>query len=67
MNALTDFAKTPVGLFVRDLIEGGVSTAVAAVLALNLDVTSARGIFAAALAGFIGGVIAAARRKLVTP
>lgn len=65
MKALTDFVQTPVGLFIRDVIEGGISTAVAAVLALNLDVATPKGLLTAALAGFIGGAIAVARRKLI--
>ena len=62
------FAKwlnSPVGQVVRDTVEGGVAGAVAAVLALNLDIATPRGIAMAALAGFISAAIAVARRKLV--
>lgn len=65
LTRFADFIQTPVGQFLRDVVEGGVSMAVAAVLALNLDVTTPKGLLAAALSGFVGGVIAVARRRLV--
>lgn len=65
MKALTDFLQSPIGLFVRDVIEGGISGAVAAVLALNLDVTSPKALIAVAVTGFVGAAIAVARRKLL--
>lgn len=50
---------------IRDIVEGGVSGAVAALLALQLDVASPKGIIPAAAAGFIAAAIAVTRRKLV--
>lgn len=50
--------------FAIDLFESGVGAAAAAVLALNVDGADARIVAYAALAGFITGVIAAARRRL---
>lgn len=65
MKQIADLLKTPIGKFATDLVTGGVSFAAVAVLALNLDMTTPLGVFAAAEAGFIGGVLAVARRKLV--
>lgn len=65
MKQFADFIQTPLGQFVRDIVEGGLSGAAGAVLALNLDVTTPRGILLAAATGFIGAAIAVARRKLV--
>jgi uncharacterized membrane protein YeaQ/YmgE (transglycosylase-associated protein family) len=65
---MTQFAawlNSPVGQVVRDIIEGGIAGAVAAVLALQLDVATPKGIAMALLAGFISAAIAVARRKLV--
>lgn len=50
--------------FAIDLIESGIGAATAAVLALNFAEASPRLVAYAALAGFITGVIAAARRRL---
>lgn len=65
VTRFADLIQTPIGQFLRDLVEGGISMAVSAVLVLNLDITTPKGIIAAATAGFTGGVIAVARRKLV--
>jgi hypothetical protein len=65
MTKFADWLNSPVGQFVRDIVEGGVSGAAAAVLALQLDVATPRGVAVAAATGFIGAAIAVARRKLV--
>jgi len=65
-NALEWLNENPVGMFVRDLVEGGVAGATSAVLLLNLDVTTPHGLAYAAGVGAIGGVIAIARRRLVS-
>lgn len=65
MKAFADWLNSPVGQVVRDIVEGGIAGAVAAVLALNLDVTTPKGIVLAAVTGFIAAAIAVARRKLV--
>jgi hypothetical protein len=65
MKTFADWLQTPIGLFVRDIVEGGVSGAAAAVLALNLDMTSPKGILVAAISGFSAAAIAAARRALI--
>lgn len=65
MKGIADWLNSPIGQVVRDIVEGGISGAVAAVLALNLDVTTPKGITVAAVTGFISAAIAVARRKLV--
>jgi hypothetical protein len=50
--------------FAIDLIESGVGAAAAAVLALQFDSATPQLVAYAALAGFITGVLAAARRRL---
>ena len=52
------------GRFLRDLAEGAIAGAIAAVVALQLDVTTPQAILFAALTGAIGAIIAVARRKL---
>lgn len=65
LTKFADALQTPAGQFVRDILEGAVSGAAASVLALNLDVTTPKGVALAAATGAIGAVIAVARRKLV--
>ena len=50
--------------FFRDLIEGAIAGAIAAVVALQLDATTPQAILFAALTGAIAAIIAVARRKL---
>lgn len=50
--------------FATDLVESGIGAATAAVLALNVTEATPDLVLYAALAGFITGVIAAARRRL---
>lgn len=52
------------GRFFRDLIEGAIAGAIAAVIALQLDATTPQAILFAALTGAISAIIAVARRKL---
>ncbi len=52
------------GRFFRDLVEGAIAGAIAAVVALQLDATTPQAILFAALTGAIAAVIATARRKL---
>ena len=52
------------GRFFRDLLEGAIAGAIAAVVALQLDATTPQAILFAALTGAIGATIALARRKL---
>lgn len=56
--------KTAIWKFAQDLIESGIGAAAAAVLALNFNDADPRIVAYAALAGFITGAIAAARRRL---
>ena len=56
---------SPIGQVVRDVIEGGIAGAVAAVVALQLDVATPQVIAMAVVTGFIAAAIAVARRKLV--
>ena len=56
--------KEAIKSFATDLIESGIGAAVAAVLALNFTEASPRLVLYAALAGFITGTLAAARRRL---
>lgn len=51
---------------VRDVIEGGIAGAVAAVVALQLDVATPQVIAMAVITGFVSAAIAVARRKLVS-
>ena len=55
---------TSIGQVVRDIIEGGIAGAVAAVVALQLDVATPQVILMAVVTGFIAAAIAVARRKL---
>lgn len=55
---------TPIGQVVRDIIEGGIAGAIAAVVALQLDVATPQVILMAVVTGFIAAAIAVARRKL---
>jgi hypothetical protein len=57
--------NSPIGQVVRDIIEGGIAGAVAAVVALQLDVATPQVILMAVATGFIAAAIAVARRKLV--
>lgn len=57
--------SSPIGQVVRDVIEGGIAGAVAAVVALQLDVATPQVILMAVVTGFIAAAIAVARRKLV--
>ena len=52
------------GRFLRDLVEGAIAGAIAAVIALQLDATTPQAILFAALTGAISAIIAVARRKL---
>jgi hypothetical protein len=56
---------SPIGQVVRDIIEGGIAGAVAAVVALQLDVATPHVILMAVVTGFIAAAIAVARRKLM--
>ena len=58
------FLGTPVGRFVRDLVEGAIAGAIAAVVALQLDVATPQVILVAALTGAIAAIIAVARRAI---
>ena len=64
MKELVAWLGTPVGRFVRDMVEGAIAGAVAAVVALQLDVATPKVILVAALTGAIAAVIAVARRAL---
>ncbi len=48
MKELVAWTATPVGRFVRDLVEGAIAGAIAAVVALQLDVATPQVIIAAA-------------------
>jgi hypothetical protein len=65
MRGFTAWLNSPVGQVIRDVVEGGIAGAIAAVIALQLDVATPRVILVAALTGFISAAIAVARRKLV--
>ena len=65
MRELVAWLGTPVGRFVRDLVEGAIAGAIAAVVALQLDVATPQVILVAALTGAIAAVIAVARRAIV--
>ena len=62
---MKQFLSSPIGQVVRDIIEGGIAGAVAAVVALQLDVATPQVIAMAVVTGFIAAAIAVARRKLV--
>lgn len=57
--------NSPVGQVIRDIIEGGFAGAIAAVIALQLDIATPQAIVMALLTGFIAAAIAVARRKLL--
>jgi uncharacterized membrane protein YccC len=59
--------SSPIGQVVRDIIEGGIAGAIAAVVALQLDVATPQVILMAVVTGFIAAAIAVARRKLMGP
>ena len=63
---VAQWLNSPIGQVVRDVIEGGIAGAVAAVVALQLDVATPQVIAMAALTGFIAAAIAVARRKLLS-
>ena len=65
MRGFAAWLNSPVGQVIRDIVEGGIAGAIAAVIALQLDVATPRVILVAALTGFISAAIAVARRKLV--
>jgi len=65
MRQLAGWLNSPVGQVIRDIIEGGIAGAVAAVIALQLDVATPQVIAVALLTGFISAAIAVARRKLL--
>src|SRR3989475_2380640 len=65
VRELVAWLGTPVGRFVRDLVEGAIAGAIAAVVALQLDVATPQVILVAALTGAIAAVIAVARRAIV--
>jgi F0F1-type ATP synthase assembly protein I len=65
VKELVAWLGTPIGRFVRDLVEGAIAGAVAAVVALQLDVATPKVILVAALTGAIAAVIAVARRAIV--
>ena len=62
---MRQFFNTSIGQVVRDIIEGGIAGAVAAVVALQLDVATPQVILMAVVTGFIAAAIAVARRKLL--
>lgn len=62
---MRQWLNSSIGQFVRDIVEGGIAGAVAAVIALQLDIATPQAIAMAALTGFIAAAIAVARRKLV--
>jgi hypothetical protein len=65
MKGLVAWLGTPVGRFVRDVVEGAIAGAVAAVVALQLDVATPKVILVAAVTGAIAAAIAVARRAIV--
>jgi uncharacterized membrane protein YeaQ/YmgE (transglycosylase-associated protein family) len=65
MRGFAKWLTSPVGQVIRDIVEGGIAGALAAVIALQLDVATPQVIWAALLTGFISAAIAVARRKLV--
>ena len=65
MKGLVGFLGTPIGRFLRDLVEGAIAGAIAAVVALQLDVATPKVILVAAVTGAIAAAIAVARREIV--
>ena len=65
MKGLVAWLGTPIGRFVRDVVEGAIAGAVAAVVALQLDVATPKVILVAAVTGGIAAAIAVARRAIV--
>ena len=65
MRSFALWLNSPVGQVIRDIVEGGIAGAIAAVVALQLDVATPQVIIAAVVTGFISAAIAVARRKLV--
>jgi hypothetical protein len=65
VKELVAWLGTPVGRFLRDLVEGAIAGAVAAVVALQLDVATPQVILVAAVTGAIAAAIAVARRAIV--
>jgi hypothetical protein len=65
MKELVGWTGTPVGRFIRDLVEGAIAGAIAAVVALQLDIATPKVILAAAVTGAIAAAIAVARRAIV--
>ena len=61
---MRQWLNSSIGQVVRDIIEGGIAGAVAAVVALQLDVATPQVILMAVVTGFIAAAIAVARRKL---
>lgn len=66
MKGVIAWLGTPVGRFVRDLVEGAIAGAVAAVVALQFEVATPQVILAAAVTGAIAAVIAVARRAIAS-
>jgi len=65
MKDLVAWLGTPVGRFVRDLVEGAIAGGIAAVVALQLDVATPQVILVAFLTGAIAAAIAVARRAIL--
>jgi hypothetical protein len=65
LKELAAWLGTPVGRFLRDLVEGAIAGAIAAVVALQLDVATPKVILVAAVTGAVAAVIAVARRAIV--
>lgn len=65
MRGLAQWLNSSVGQVIRDIIEGGIAGAIAAVVALQLDVATPQVIAMAVITGFIAAAIAVARRLLV--
>jgi hypothetical protein len=65
LKELVAWLATPVGRFLRDLVEGAIAGAIAAVVALQLDVATPQVILVAAITGAIAAAIAVARRAIV--
>ena len=65
MKELVAWLGTPVGRFVRDLVEGAIAGGIAAVVALQLDVATPQVILVAFLTGAIAAAIAVARRAIL--
>ena len=64
MKGLVAYLGTPVGRFLRDLVEGAIAVAIAAVVALQLDLATPKVILVAAVTGAIAAAIAVARRAI---